>query len=153
MKRTCTGLLALLLPACAIPNSIESLQADAPPPEFGRPAWVRTCAGVGAWVGGVTGGVVSIVLLPATYPISLLAGDALGEQGKDEFLFFPAMSLAAVGHGFVGMPADLIDIGVRRLWIHETDPVNSYEWVPMPAAEKPVPPPGAAQPAATAGSQ
>ena len=55
--------------------------------------------------------------------------------------------------GLLGMPADLIDIGVRRLWIHETDPVNSYEWVPMPAAEKPVPPPGVAQPAATAGSQ
>jgi len=153
MKRAATGLLALLLPACAIPNTVEALQADAPPPEFGRPAWVRTCAGAGAWVGGVTGGVVSVVLLPITWPISWLAGDALGEQGKDEFLFFPAMSLAAVGHGFVGIPADLIDIGVRRMWTSAHDPVNSYEWVPMPAAEKPVPlvAPGAA--AATSGPQ
>ena len=67
--RRATEQLALLLPACAIPNTVESLQADAPPPEFGRPAWVRTCAGAGAWVGGVTGGVVSVVLLPITWPL------------------------------------------------------------------------------------
>ena len=37
----------LLLGACAIPNTIELLDAHDPPPEFGRPAWVRTSAGIG----------------------------------------------------------------------------------------------------------
>lgn len=136
MRRS-VALLALLASACAIPNTIESLDSAQPPPEFGRPAWVRVCAGTGAWVGGITGGLVSIVLLPITWPISELAGDALGEQGKSEFLFFPAMGLAAVGHGFLGMPADVLDWTFRRVWVGGTDPVNSYEWVPMPAAEKP----------------
>lgn len=137
MRRSCVVVPGLLLAACAIPNHIESMGAAAPPAEFGRPAWVRTCAGVGAWCGGIVGGAVSIVLLPVTWPISALAGDSLGEQGKDEFLFFPAMSLAAVGHAFLGVPPDLLDYTFRRAWSSAPDPVNSYEWMPMPAAVLP----------------
>src|SRR5688500_13732079 len=68
-----------ILPACTIARTIDRLQDRSPPPEFGRPGWVRTIAGVGAWTGGVLGGIASIVLLPVTYPVSLLAGDSFGE--------------------------------------------------------------------------
>lgn len=143
MRRSCIVVSGLLLAGCAVPNTIESLGAAAPPAEFGRPAWVRTTAGVGAWCGGILGGAVSIVLLPVTWPISALAGDSLGEQGKDEFLFFPALSLAAVGHSVFGVPPDLLDYAFRRAWSSTPDPVNSYEWVAMPgvAMPKPVPMP------------
>jgi hypothetical protein len=131
MKRTWFSLAGLLLGACAIPNVIAGLDDRSPPPEFGRPAWVRVCAGIGAWTGGIVGGVVSVVLLPVTYPISQLASDGLGEHSSSEFLFFPALGGAAIGHCFLGAPPDLLDFVFRRAWVDSPDPVNSYELVPL----------------------
>ena len=121
------------LGACSIPNTIDLLGDTQPPPEFGRPAWVRTCAGIGGVVGGVIGGVGSIVLLPITWPISELASEGFGEHAADEFLLFPAIGLAAAGHSLFGLPADVLDYTFRRAWGDQPDPVTSYELVPMPA--------------------
>lgn len=122
----------LLLGACAIPNTIELLDRHDPPPEFGRPAWVRTSAGIGAWTLGIVGGVASIVALPITYPLSLLADDGLGEQGADDFLLWPALGGAALGHALLGVPADVLDYVFRRAWFGSgTEIENSYEFVPL----------------------
>lgn len=140
MRRTMRALLCLfplLLGSCAIPNSIESYGETCPPPEFGRPGWVRAFAGTGAWIGGIVGGVVSIVILPITYPISLLADDELGESGTSEFLFWPAIGGAALGHAALGCPPDVVDYLFRRAWIDSPDPVTSYEFVPMANPEVP----------------
>lgn len=137
------ALSALLLSGCAVPHGIDTLAGASPPPEFGRPLWVRFCAGTGAWVGGIVGGVVSIAALPVTYPISLLAEDGLGENGQSEFLFFPAMTTAAFGHALLGGASDVVDYTFRRAWFGSDDPVTSYEFVP---AE------GPAVPAAAGGS-
>jgi hypothetical protein len=131
MWRSSVVLSGLLLGACAIPNTIEALDDRTPPPEFGRPAWVRTCAGVGAWIGGIGGGVVSVVLLPVTWPLSELAGDGLGEQASSEFMLFPAMTCAAFGHAFLGLPADVLDYGFRRVWVEPSPPLTGYDFVPM----------------------
>lgn len=131
MRRSSVALSGLLLGACAIPNTIEALDDRTPPPEFGRPTWVRTCAGVGAWIGGIAGGVVSVVLLPVTWPISQLAGDGLGEQASSEFMLFPAMTCASFGHAFLGLPADVLDYGFRRAWMEPSPPLTGYDFVPM----------------------
>lgn len=125
---------------CTIPRTIDRLQDRSPPPEFGRPGWVRTTAGVGAWVGGILGGVVSIVLLPVTYPVSLLAGDSFSETGREEFLLFPATGGAAIGHALFGTPPDILDHVFRRAWVDEPLPVNTYELVPMEPPGTPTPP-------------
>lgn len=130
-------LLGFLFGACAIPETIESLDDRSPPPEFGRPMWVRVPAGVGAWVGGIVGGVASIVVLPITYPISLLADDGLGEYASNEFLVFPAMAGASIGHAVLGTPCDLVDYMFRRVWCEPSPPLTSYEFVPMQAAALP----------------
>lgn len=126
-----TPLLALLLSGCVIRESVESLQERSPPPEYGRPGWVRACAGFGGWVGGIGGGIVSIVLLPITWPISLLADDGLGEYSTQEFLFFPAVGGAAIGHCVLGTPPDLLDYVFRRAWVSPEPLPNTYEMVPM----------------------
>ena len=140
--RSLLPILLLVLPfgGCAIPNVIEALNDRCPPPEFGRPGWVRTVAGIGGVVGGVIGGVGSIVLLPVTYPISLLADDGFGEQASGDFVLFPAIGLAAVGHCLLGTPADILDWSCRRVWIDQPDPVMSYEWVPLEGPVMPVAP-------------
>ena len=130
-NRTGAALLLASLAACAIPRTVDRLEERCPPPEFGRPGWVRACAATGAWVGAITGGVLSIVLLPVTYPVSLLAGDALSEGSREEFLLFPAVGLAATGHFLFGGPPDLIDHVFRRAWFTEPMPENTYELVPM----------------------
>ena len=132
---TVTGLC--LLAACAIPRTVARLQDRNPPPEFGRPAWVRFFAGTGAWIGGVVGGAASIVLLPVTWPLSLVAGDGLGEAGQEEIMFFPAVGLAATGHFLLGGPPDIIDFTVRRAWFEEPLPPNTYELVPMSPPKTP----------------
>jgi hypothetical protein len=143
-----TGLLA----ACAVPDAIESLADRSPPPEFGRPAWVRTSAGVGAWLGGILGGVVAVVALPITYPISLLAEDGLGEYSTTEFLMAPALAGASVGHALLGTPPDVLDYVFRRAWSESSPPVTEYSFVPLenlelpqplPAEQKAEPQPGA----------
>ncbi|MBL9076964.1 MAG: hypothetical protein JNL08_05640 [Planctomycetes bacterium] len=138
MPRTSLLLCTLLLGACAIPNTIEALDDRNPPPEFGRPGWVRVTAGVGAWVGGIVGGVASIVALPITWPLSLLAEDGLGEQAGSEFLLWPALGGAAFGHCLLGAPADGIDFVLRRVWTGAgTEVENSYAVVPLPPVELP----------------
>ena len=137
MKRSFFSLFGLLasvglLGACAIPNTIEGYDELCPPPEFGRPGWVRVCAGAGAWVGGIVGGVASVVLLPVTYPLSLLAEDGLGEHSSSEFLLFPALGGAAIGHCLLGTPPDVLDYLFRRVWVGSGDITTSYDFVPMP---------------------
>ncbi|MCA8976596.1 MAG: hypothetical protein KDC98_17885 [Planctomycetes bacterium] len=124
-------LSALLLGSCAVPHAIDSLGEKCPPAELGRPMWVRACAGVGAWVGGIVGGVASIVALPVTYPISLMAEDELGPNGRTEFLLFPALSGAAIGHAFLGGASDVLDFTLRRAWFGSSDAVTSYEFTPQ----------------------
>lgn len=140
--------LAMLLGACAIPNAIDALDQHSPPPEFGRPMWVRVPAGVGAWVGGIVGGVVSIVCLPVTWPISELASDGLGEHGGAEFLFAPAITGAALGHCVFGLPPDLLDWSFRRVWVGTSDSMTSYEFIPLPGPIMPLAPgtPAAGEP-------
>ena len=145
-------LLGFLLGACAIPETIEALDDRSPPPEFGRPGWVRVSAGIGAWVGGILGGVVSIVALPITYPLSLIADDGLGEHASDEFMLFPAMVGASIGHAVLGTPPDLVDYMFRRVWTDSSPPLTSYEFVPMQSAaplQSTSPPPNAAPPQPT----
>lgn len=145
MPRTCLPLCGLLLGACAIPNTIDSLDARNPPPEFGRPGWVRTSAGIGAWIGGIGGGIASIVVLPITYPLSLLADDGLGEQASSEFVLWPALGGAALGHCLLGIPTDVVDYLFRRVWIgNETEVENSYQVMPLdpPAVPTAAPGPG-----------
>jgi hypothetical protein len=148
MKRIAFSSFVLLwLPACAIPATVARFGDRCPPPEFGRPGWVRVCAGAGAWIGGIVGGVASIALLPVTYPVSLLAGDGLGEQSKSEFLLFPALCGATIGHAVLGTPPDVLDFAFRRAWVDAPDPVTSFEFVPMPGPGvepvDPAPPPAA----------
>ncbi len=131
---------ALLLGACAIPNTVEQLGDSSPPPEFGRPAWVRATAGFGGWVGGVIGGVGAIALLPITWPLSEVCEDELGEQSKEDLMLFPATGLAAVGHAALAAPADLIDWSCRRVWTEQPDPVTRFDATPMDAVELPTPP-------------
>jgi len=132
MRRSKAVLLGLLFGACAIPEAVGSLDENSPPPEFGRPGWVRVPAGVGAWIGGIAGGIASIVLLPVTYPLSLVASDGLGEHASNEFMLFPAMACASVGHALFGTPPDILDYTFRRMWVDSSPPLTNYEFVPMP---------------------
>jgi hypothetical protein len=146
MLRSCLPLCGLLLGACAIPNTIEALDDRNPPPELGRPGWVRTSAGIGAWVGGIVGGVASIVALPITYPLSLLAEDGLGEQASSEFVLWPALGGAALGHALLGIPTDVLDYTLRRVWFcGGTEVENSYEVVPLAPPTIPAATPAAAR--------
>ena len=130
-----------LLAGCALPDTIESLDDRSPPPEFGRPEWVRASAGVGAWIGGILGGVVSIVALPVTYPLSLLAEDGLGEQAGSDLLLFPALAGASIGHALLGTPPDVLDYVFRRAWNDSSPPITDYSFIPLegPALPEPAP--------------
>lgn len=127
----------LMCTSCAIPNTIEMLGDRSPPPEFGRPGWVRACAGVGGWVGGIIGGVASIAALPLTYPLSLWADEGLGEHSADELILAPAVGMSAVGHSFFALPADLLDWTFRRAWIDNVDPVTNFNLTPLDPYEVP----------------
>lgn len=142
----------LLSSACALPTAIESLDDRCPPPEFGRPGWVRGAAKVGAWVGGVPGVVASVVLLPVTWPLSQVADEGLGEMAADEFVLFPALACASVGHSLFALPCDTIDYLGRRAWTEPT-PMPTYDFVPMAPAATPQGKPAAESPAAPAASE
>jgi hypothetical protein len=159
--RLAACLCATLLASCAIPNTIGKLGEHDQPPELGRSRWVRVCAGTGAWVGGVIGGVVSVVLLPIDYPLSLLASDGLGERTRSDFLWWPALGGAAFGHAALGGPADVLDYLGYRVWTQRCDLRHSfvhvelwhdYDLVPMAEATLPAPssPPAAPNPSAPA---
>jgi hypothetical protein len=130
------ALAGLLCGACAVPTAIDCLDQTCPPPELGRPLWVRAAAGAGAWIGGIVGGAASIVFLPITWPLGELADDGLGEHAQSEFLLFPAMVCASVGHAALGGPADVVDFVFRRAWVGE-QPILGYDFVPMPGLAVP----------------
>jgi hypothetical protein len=127
--------LLLLATACAGTRAADVFDETSPPPHLGRPTWVRVPARIGAYAGGIVGGLVSIVLLPVTWPISVLADDALGEDRAD-FLLFPAFLGAGAGHFLLGAPPDLLHYVGYRAWVDEPPPPG-YDHVP------PAPAPGA----------
>lgn len=127
----------LMFTSCAIPNTIEMLGDRSPPPEFGRPGWVRAVAGVGGWVGGIIGGVASIATLPISYPLSLWADEGLGEHSADELILAPAVGMAAFGHTLFGLPVDLFDWTFRRAWIDNIDPITDFNLTPLDGYEVP----------------
>ncbi len=136
MRRTIV-LGALLLGSCAVSQAVNSLGEASPPPAFGRPLWVRAFATTGAWLGGTIGTVVSIATLPVTYPISLLGDDELGDTGEMEFLLFPAISGASIGHAFLGGAADVVDYTLYRAWVDDESVVGAYDYVPQTAPSLP----------------
>lgn len=123
--------------SCAIPSTLEMMGDLSPPPEFGRPVWVRTCAGIGGWFGAIIGGVASIATLPLTYPLSLLADEGLGEHSADELILAPAIGMSAVGHAFLGLPADFLDWTFHRAWVTPVDPVANFTLTPLDGFEAP----------------
>lgn len=155
VRRLCVLPLLFLATSCAIGRTIDRLEDRSPPPEFGRSGWVRVFAGVGAWGGGILGGVASIVLLPITWPLSEFAADGLGKS-KDDVMLFPAIGGAACGHAFFGVPADFVDYTCHRMWVKSTPmPDNGYEVIPMadPVVPAPVPALPAKVEGASAGKQ
>jgi hypothetical protein len=126
-------LLAFLCSACtvhrAVDRAVTDLGSEAPPPELGRPGWVRGTAGIGAWVGAIGGAVLALGTLPITYPITLLADEPLG-YSKQEFLFAPVTAAASAGHFVLGAPADVVDFVFRRAWVNAA-PEPGYEYTPM----------------------
>jgi hypothetical protein len=137
---------ALLCPACAVTQAVDTLHYEAPPPELGRPGWVRGAARLGAWLGAAVGAVASIATLPITYPISLLADEPLG-YSKTEFLLAPASMGASAGHFGLGAPFDMLDFLFRRAWIGPiADP--GYDYVPVKPPAGPLSSPVSGEPEA-----
>ncbi len=145
MLRALLTVLSLALGACSLPQVLDDLEEHGPPPELGRPGYVRFVAKTGAVTGGVVGAVASVVLLPITWPISLVADRPLGVSSQ-EFLFMPVTWGASSGHFLLGAPADGIDFVVRRAWVDEQPPAG-YETTPP----KPPVGPGPAEPQTPAG--
>ena len=117
-----------VLAACSAPQVVSDL-GEAPPPELGRPGWVRTSARVGAWLGAVPGAALSVALLPVTYPITLLADEPLG-YSRTEFLFAPVTAGASIGHFMLGAPADALHYVGYRAWVTHPRP-DGYDVTPM----------------------
>ena len=55
MRRWFAVLLLAALPACSIGQVLTDLREESPPPELGRPGWVRYSARGGALLGAGTG--------------------------------------------------------------------------------------------------
>ncbi len=130
MFRRLALLVAFAVSGCTLPETVENLERENPPPELGRPTFVRIAARSGAWIGGVAGGVFSLALLPVTYPVSLLADCPLG-YSRDEFRFAPASMGAAAGHWVVGAPFDVLHWVFYRAWVNPSCDPAGYEFVPM----------------------
>lgn len=131
MCRRAVPVLVLLLSACTLPETVENLERESPPPELGRPGFVRIAARTGAWAGGAVGGVASLLLLPITYPISLLAECPLG-YSKAEFRWAPASMGASAGHWLLGAPLDAMHYVFYRAWVNQSCEPAGYDYVPMP---------------------
>jgi hypothetical protein len=117
MLRSASAVACLFLScACSVPSLVESLDDRSPPPDFGRAGWVRGVAKVGAWIGAVPGTVASGVLLPVTWPLSLAVEDGIDGGSADEFLLFPMLACASVGHSLFALPCDAVDYVGRRVW-------------------------------------
>lgn len=129
--RVRTAMLCLLaLASCTLPETVENLERENPPPDLGRPGFVRVGARAGAWVGGAFGGVASLALLPVTYPLSLLAECPLG-YSKAEFRWAPASMGAAAGHWLIGAPLDVLHYAFYRAWVNQSCEPAAYDYVPM----------------------
>lgn len=139
MSRRAVLASVLLLAACTLPETIQNLEREDPPPELGRPGFVRMAARTGAWAGGLVGGVGSVLLLPITYPVSLLAECPLG-YSKTEFRWGVASMGASAGHWLLGAPLDVFHYVFWRAWVNQSCEPASYDYVPM----KPPLGPGAA---------
>lgn len=135
MRTSIAIALSVLATACSTPTGVASLRDECPPPEFGRPVWVRWPARVGAWIGAGAGAVGSIALLPITWPVAQLADEPLG-FAKDEFMFLPLSAGAAAGHFALGAPLDTVDWVARRAWV-SSDPPTGYDYEPQPAPRGP----------------
>lgn len=112
-------------------TTLAALAEYDPAPDLGRPRWIRAAAGFAAWIGGGIGGVASLVLLPVTYPTSLLMDEPLG-YAKGEFIYLPVGICASGLHYAVGAPLDTLDFLLRRVWLPE-DKTPGYDFTPMPA--------------------
>jgi hypothetical protein len=130
MRARAAALVLATLSACTLPETIDNLQSENPPPDLGRPGFVQVGARAGAWVGGALGGVASVVLLPVTYPLSLLAECPLG-YSKSEFRWAPASVGAAAGHWAIGGPLDILHYVFYRAWVDQSCEPASYDYVPM----------------------
>ena len=109
--------------------TVTALDEYCPPPDLGRPGWVRASAGFGGWIGGGLGAVGSLALLPITYPVSLLAEEPLG-YSRDEFRYMPITMCASAGHYLFGAPPDLFHFIFYRAWV-EQDETPGYGFTPM----------------------
>ena len=144
----CSALLLVSLVSCVNPgeerhpkNVGSNLAATSPPSDFERPKWVRTSAEIGAAAGGLLGGVLSICILPITYPISLATEEHQSADARMDFLLFPMVGGASIGHVLVGAPLDSVDLVCRRVWVGEELPRQEYQLVEMkpPVAAEPAP--------------
>ena len=144
--RRCFPALFLAFAACTAPQVATDLGQESPPPELGRPGWVRFSAATGAWVGAGVGAVASVVLLPITWPISLLADEPLG-YSKQEFLFLPVSFASGFGHFFLGAPTDSLDFVFYRAWAGN-EQLSDYELTPQAPPQGPYSeaPPGTLKP-------
>ena len=130
-------LSALSMGACSVPSTVDQLGESCPPPELGRPGWVRITAEAGSWVGGAIGGVGAVVLLPVSWPLTELAEDQLEDGAQEELLWFPATGMAALGHAALGAPADGLDYVFRRAWTTAPDPVREFDDTPLAPPAQP----------------
>ena len=146
-------------PGCVLQRTVRDMEQTGPNPDHGRPGWIQGVATGGAWIGGAVGGLVSVVLLPITYPIDLLAEEE-GEprSHSDARLWFAMEACAAVGHVGFAWPLDGADYLVRRAWVgapevpdDSGDPEPVRLWAgPVMASESDVGDPDAARAAAEA---
>ena len=117
---------------------MDTFDKESPAPELGRPWWVRTPARVGAYLGGAVGLLVSVVALPVTFPISLIADESFG-QARTEFLLFPAYTGAGGGHFLLGAPFDFVHWVAWRAWV-DAPPPRNFADVGGPPASRPAAP-------------
>jgi len=129
MPRWGVAPVLFLCSACAVPQTVETLQREGPPPELGRPGVVRFFASTGAWIGAIGGAAVSVVMLPITWPLGEFAAEPLG-RAKTEFVWFPVTILASSGHFLLGAPPDAFDFVFRRAWFGDAYRPD-YEYTPM----------------------
>lgn len=99
-----------------------------PPQDFGRPGYVRYTARTGAWLGGLVGAVASIVTLPVTWPLTLVADEPLG-YAREELLYWGVSAGAGGGHFLLGAPVDSVDWIFRRAWTEEPE-VAEFDFTP-----------------------
>lgn len=144
----CSVLFLVSLGSCVAPGEerqtravVTNLATTSPPTDFERPKWVRTSAEIGAAAGGLIGGVLSICILPVTYPISLATEEHQSADARMDFLLFPMVGGASIGHVIVGAPLDSVDLVCRRVWVGDELPKQEYQLVEMkpPVAAEPPP--------------